>query len=157
MNEQQRLRHNANSSEPTSDMSRHISMRLPTELYQRLEALAVDCNESVSQAARRLLSEGLEIPDEQAIDRAIATLLLVRNQLSRRGDAPVATTPAAAPASAKAVRTIDLFNAKTDLQHLVDEVARGDEIVITYAGSRRARLVGMPRTDTTGTDIGRHR
>lgn len=120
--------------------SRHLSLRLPTELYRRLEAFAVDGNESVSRAARRLLSDGLEPPGHQAIDQAISTMLLVRGQLEQRDPAKPESPPSRAESS-KPQRTVDLFNAKTDLQHLLDDVARGDQIVITYAGTRRARLV----------------
>lgn len=136
---------------PLGDHSRHISIRLPTELYQRLEALAANGNETVSQAARRLLSEGLEPADQDAIDQTISTLLLVRDQLlQRRASTPAPSHPAPSdPAPSdpvpsdqpRVVRTVDLFSARTNLQHLIDDVARGAEIVITYAGTRRARLV----------------
>ena len=131
--------------ETADELSRHISIRLPAELYRQLELLAADGNESVSRAARRLLSEGLEPPRQQAIDQVISTLLLVRGQLQGRS-APESAAPSPAVSEPpRSARTVDLFNAKTDLQHLIDDVARGDEIVITYAGTRRARLVPVNR------------
>ena len=38
--------------------------------------------------------------------------------------------------------TVSLYEAKTQLSHLVDRVARGDDIVITRHGRPVARLVG---------------
>ncbi len=130
----------ASKLDVVDEPSRHVSLRLPTELYRRLETLAGDGNESVSRAARRLLSEGLEPPGHQAIDQAISTLLLVRGQLEQC-QPPQPESPPSRVESSRPQRTVDLFNAKTDLQHLIDDVARGEEIVITYAGARRARLV----------------
>ena len=123
------------------ERSRHVSIRVPVELFQRLEALAIERNESVSQAARRLISHGLEPGSRNAIDDAIATLMSVRNDYapaSRSSDAVVhdsGETRQAAP------KQIDFLNAKTDLQRLIAEVSRGDEFVITHAGAPRARLV----------------
>jgi hypothetical protein len=116
--------------------SRHVSMRIPLELYERLEGLATDGHESVSQCARRLLADGLEAPDRDAIDDAISALLLVRRQLAEQDRA----TRYAAPIES---RVVNILNAKTDLQHLIDDVERGVEIIITHAGAQRARLVAV--------------
>ncbi len=129
--------------------SRHVSMRVPIELFERLEALATDRNESVSHAARRLLAEGLEPSGRTAIDDAISTLMSVRDQLSRSdrltgtGPTPDSTRPAPEP------KTIDILNAKTDLQRLIVDVARGGEFVITHAGAPRARLVAVADSPLT--------
>ena len=125
-------------------------------LYQQLEALADDHAETVSQTARRLLSEGLEPPGRNAIDEAITALLLIRRQFPddarhRRRRAAVADLPVAGRAATRVPipsRTVDILNAKTDLQHLIDEVGRGVEIIITHAGAQRARLV--PIADPLG-------
>jgi predicted HicB family RNase H-like nuclease len=60
-----------------NEAMRHLSMRLPVELHQRLETLAAGQGESVSQVARRLLERGIEDrknPNREALDQAIATL-----------------------------------------------------------------------------------
>ncbi|MDH5521083.1 MAG: type II toxin-antitoxin system Phd/YefM family antitoxin [Acidimicrobiia bacterium] len=114
--------------------SRHISVRVPIALHERLEALAADGNETVSQCARRLLTEGLAAPDRSAIDDAISALLLLRHQLAQPDRRSEVGQPTAS-------RTVNVLNAKTDLQHLLDDVGRGIEIIITHAGAKRARLV----------------
>ncbi len=43
-----------------------------------------------------------------------------------------------------AIRTINLYEAKTQLSALVEEAAAGGEIIIAKAGKPRARLVPMP-------------
>ena len=43
----------------------------------------------------------------------------------------------------KIVKTLNLYEAKTQLSRLVEEAAKGDEIVIAKAGIPRARLVGL--------------
>jgi predicted DNA-binding protein len=65
--------------EPSTNSAamRHLSLRLPPELHQRLESLAASQGESVSQTARKLLERGIEgqaNPDREALDQAIATL-----------------------------------------------------------------------------------
>ncbi len=42
-------------------------------------------------------------------------------------------------------KTVNIYEAKTNLSRLVDEAARGEEIVIAKAGRPRARLVPMGR------------
>jgi hypothetical protein len=111
-------------------------MRIPVALYERLERLAHDGHQSVSQCARRLLADGLEAPDRDAIDGAISALLLVRRQLAEHDR----LTHYAAPVES---RVVNILNAKTDLQHLLDDVQRGVEIIITHAGAERARLVAV--------------
>jgi hypothetical protein len=151
--------------------SRHVSIRVPLALYQQLEALAGDHAETVSQTARRLLSEGLQPPGRNTIDDAITALLLIRRQFpddAATDDAGLAVAgPTAAglavaglgvaglPVAGLAAtrdpipsRTVDILNAKTDLQHMIDEVGRGVEIIITHAGAQRARLV--PIADSIG-------
>lgn len=44
-----------------------------------------------------------------------------------------------------AIRTINLYDAKTQLSSLVEEAAAGAEIIIAKAGKPRARLVPMRR------------
>ena len=67
-----------------ADDTRHLSVRVPALLFERIEDLANSTGETVSQVARRLLDRGvtnLERPDRDAIDRAIATLERVRSEL----------------------------------------------------------------------------
>jgi len=74
----QRLDRTARSSEE----GRHLSLRIPTSLYDQLERLAAQRSETVSQAARRLLTEGIahvNDPDREAIDTAIAALERLRS------------------------------------------------------------------------------
>jgi prevent-host-death family protein len=40
-------------------------------------------------------------------------------------------------------KTLNLYEAKTRLSHLVELAARGEEIIIAKAGRPRARLVGL--------------
>ena len=142
------------NDEPVAGGSRHVSIRVPLALYQQLEALAGDHAETVSQTARRLLSEGLEPPGRNAIDEAITALHLIRRQFpddDATAGLAVADLPVAGRAATRVPipsRTVDILNAKTDLQHLIDEVGRGVEIIITHAGAQRARLV--PIADPLG-------
>jgi hypothetical protein len=71
---------------PVSE-GRHLSLRIPTDLADRLEAYAAARHESVSSAARRLLLDGLVRgvdADRDAIDAAISVLESVRGGLDRR-------------------------------------------------------------------------
>jgi prevent-host-death family protein len=43
-------------------------------------------------------------------------------------------------------KTVNLYEAKTQLSRLVDEAAAGAEIVIAKAGKAKARLVPLERT-----------
>ena len=43
-------------------------------------------------------------------------------------------------------KTVNLYEAKTHLSRLVDQAAKGEEIVIAKAGRPRARLVPLPRS-----------
>jgi len=139
------------SDEPSSrdgpERSRHVSMRVPIELFVRLETLATERNESVSQAARRLLSSGLGPPGQDAFDAVISTLLAVRDQLAHDRPATATADDGRGVGRPASIRTVDILNAKTDLQRLISDVARGDEVVITHAGAPRARLVPVTRPD----------
>lgn len=55
------------------------------------------------------------------------------------------------------MKEIGTFEAKTHLSALLDEVARGEEVVITRRGIAVARLVpaGRPRRDGAGDPIAR--
>jgi prevent-host-death family protein len=44
------------------------------------------------------------------------------------------------------VKTVNLYEAKTRLSRLVEEAAKGEEIIIAKAGRARARLVPMGRS-----------
>ena len=46
----------------------------------------------------------------------------------------------------KLVKTVNLYEAKTRLSRLVEEAAKGEEIVIAKAGRPLARLVPMGRS-----------
>ena len=66
---------------------RHLSLRVSRDLSVRLERYAADRGESVSQAARRLIGDGLEAadnPDRRAIDAAISVLENMRGDLGSR-------------------------------------------------------------------------
>ncbi len=65
--------------------SRHVSIRVPEELFRQLEVVAATRNETVSQTARRMLLDGLSAPSstEEAIDSAIASLLAARDRLGK--------------------------------------------------------------------------
>ena len=65
--------------------SRHVSIRVPEELFRQLEVVAATRNETVSQTARRMLLDGLSAPSstEEAIDTAIASLLAARDRLGK--------------------------------------------------------------------------
>lgn len=66
---------------------KHLSLRVPADLADRLGRYAADRGENVSHAARRLLTEGLERgehPDREALDTAISVLEGVRGDLERR-------------------------------------------------------------------------
>ena len=69
----------------TAPKSRHVSIRVPEELFRQLEVVAASRNETVSQAARRMLLDGLAAPSstEEAIDTAIASLLAARDRLGK--------------------------------------------------------------------------
>ena len=69
----------------TSPQTRHVSLRVPIELYERLESQAYARKESVSRYARQLLTDGLNASgqnDLQSVDRAIVLLRQLRNQLA---------------------------------------------------------------------------
>jgi predicted DNA-binding protein len=60
--------------------TRHVSVRVADDLYERLEAAALLHETTVSEYARRLLETGLTAPDapEAAIDVAIDALRRAR-------------------------------------------------------------------------------
>ena len=63
---------------------RHLSIRVPMSLAEELEIEANAHDETVSQAARRLLMESLcrrREPGQEEIDAAIATLEALRKRL----------------------------------------------------------------------------
>ena len=63
---------------------RHVSVRVPIDLYSELERIAVGREESVSHTVRRILAaavEGAESPTT-AIDDAITALQQARNRLT---------------------------------------------------------------------------
>lgn len=68
---------------PPAPKGRHVSLRVPDELYARLEAAAAINSESVSQTARRILADGLtaRTDTETAIDDAIEALTRARAHL----------------------------------------------------------------------------
>jgi plasmid stability protein len=70
----------------TAPKSRHVSIRVPDDLYARLEILAGANGETVSRCARRILESGLtsERGPATAIDDAIATLQRVRAELDEQ-------------------------------------------------------------------------
>ncbi len=73
-------------SEPAEE-TRHLSLRIGSSLFDRLEALATQNSETVSQVARRLLDRGVDSfvnPDHEAIDSAIATLEHLRSKLASK-------------------------------------------------------------------------
>jgi prevent-host-death family protein len=47
--------------------------------------------------------------------------------------------------------SINLYEAKTQLSSLVEDVARGEEIIISKNGVPRAMLVPLPRTKASRT------
>lgn len=49
------------------------------------------------------------------------------------------------PSRDDVAKVLNLYEAKTQLSKLVDDAARGEEIVIAKAGVPRARLVGLTR------------
>jgi len=60
---------------------RHVSVRVPSDLFERVEVLALGRGETVSQAIRRLVAESLDRadhPDAAALDAAIAALQSLR-------------------------------------------------------------------------------
>jgi len=74
--DQKTWRHSLSGTE-----GRHLSRRVPAELLGRLEELAAQRNETISQTARRLLADGvdrIDDPDRAAIDTAIAPLEKLR-------------------------------------------------------------------------------
>ncbi len=61
----------------SGDDGRHLSLRIPVVLFDQLERLAAQRDETVSQVARRLLGEGvarITNPDRAALDTAIEIL-----------------------------------------------------------------------------------
>lgn len=70
---------------PTETVSgRHLSIRVPMSLADELEIEASAQGETMSQAARRLLTESLRRrrePGQQEIDAAIASLEALRKRL----------------------------------------------------------------------------
>ncbi len=65
----------------SGDGGRHLSLRISNELFEQLDAIAAERDESVSQTARRLLSDGVARtvnPDREALDTAIAALERLR-------------------------------------------------------------------------------
>jgi len=65
--------------------SRHVSIRVPEQMFLGLEVVASQRNETVSQTARRMLLDGLTQPSstEGAIDAAVSSLLAARDRLSQ--------------------------------------------------------------------------
>jgi hypothetical protein len=64
--------------------TRHVSLRVPIELYERLESQAYARKESVSRYARQLLTDGLNTSgqnDRESVDRTIALLRQFRSHL----------------------------------------------------------------------------
>ena len=74
--------------------SRHVSIRVPVELFALLEAEAAARGETVSESARRLLEDGLvrRPGPAVAIDEAIASLQRLRSALPDIAD-PVGSSP----------------------------------------------------------------
>ena len=68
---------------PPAPKGRHVSIRVPDELYALLEATASTNSESVSQTARRLLTDGLTERSDTAtaIDDAINALTRAKAKL----------------------------------------------------------------------------
>ncbi|WP_300626242.1 type II toxin-antitoxin system Phd/YefM family antitoxin [Ilumatobacter sp.] len=126
-----------------ANKSRHVSIRVTSDLFESLEAFAVRRDETVSQSARRIIAEGLapRAGSAAAIDDAIATLRAVRGQLADEPSVASAAPPRLAAPGPPDVRTVNVLNAKTNLSRLLADVARGEEIVITHAGQPRARLL----------------
>ena len=134
--------------------TRHISIRVPGELFDALEALAAANDETVSHVARRLLSDGLGPRGNSpgGLEDAIAILQRLRRPtvagpaLREPFAPPGELTPpptedrSATPAPESPARTVNVLNAKANLSRLLADVARGEEIVIAHAGTR-ARLV----------------
>jgi predicted DNA-binding protein len=73
---------------PTSPVgkTRHVSVRMPDDLYERLENAARQDGATVSEFARRLLEVGLTPPDAPAaaIDEAIDALRRARPPVAGR-------------------------------------------------------------------------
>lgn len=71
------------ASAAASANDRHVSVRLPTALYERLDAIARSHQETVSQSIRRLVGEALDHidhPDVAALDTAISALQNLRQR-----------------------------------------------------------------------------
>ena len=64
--------------------SRHVSIRVPNELFRQLEIVAARRGETVSHAARRILLAGLTTPPDpqDAIETAINALIVARDRLA---------------------------------------------------------------------------
>ena len=68
---------------PLPGNDRHVSVRLPSELYARVETAGRVRGETVSQAMRRMVCESLDRidhPDAAALDTAIAALQDLKRQ-----------------------------------------------------------------------------
>ena len=64
--------------------SRHVSIRVPEELFRQLEIVAARRGETVSQGARRILLAGLTTPSDprDAIEAAINALIVARDRFA---------------------------------------------------------------------------
>ncbi len=64
--------------------SRHVSIRVPEELFRQLESVAARRGETVSQGARRILLAGLTTPPDpqDAIEAAINALIVARDRFA---------------------------------------------------------------------------
>lgn len=143
-------------------------------MYDRLGALAVERDETISQCARRILAQASESSTRPStmLDDAITALQLVRNSLDLTAnpvDVPATSTlsrtaaPRPAPSDAgppstgsiaaeeprPPAREVNVHNAKSNLSRLIGDVGRGEEIVIVHAGTPRARLVAVDDDGST--------
>lgn len=142
---------------PASNKTRHVSLRVPDALYQRLEVIASEQDETVSQVARRLLERGSTPPAGPlaAVDDAITALQHVRRGITddaaRR--APIAGRPTdeLSPDGDRTVRAreVNVQNARSNFSRLLADVGRGEEIVIVHAGVARARLAPVGDDEST--------
>ena len=75
--------------DPNAPKSRHVSIRIPDDLYKRIEVLARANGQNVSRCARRILEAGVASEGGPAsdIDDAIATLQRVRAELEGEKEA----------------------------------------------------------------------
>lgn len=130
--------------------TRHVSIRVGVELFERLETLADQRRETVSQCARRLLDDGLASRPRDAIDEAIAALQLLQSNIA--ATTGVETTDVESSPDAPTVRTVNILNAKTNLSRLLSDVGRGEHVVITHAGAPRARLIPVDDLESAGSE-----